>query len=387
MSTVSSNTTTKVIIRSLIALYANQAQVFTSPTYTSKRCFEESLNMTLTSQQVLFYECPKKSLLSLTRKSNEGQIVGKISLIHTKVQDNLDESSKDRGKTLLLIETLDFRQRTFVILFSDKTERNEWKNLIKNYIITAKKKKVLGIDLKELRQASGEEIPPLLLVCIDTIKEHPNDIIETLPPYQVQELINSINNNNEIKNMTASVAWTILKLFLMSLPTPLLHPISSFLSINPINIELVEKSIRMLPIEQRLLLDKILEMFVYLNNVDPVKYAPHSIAHSFALYLGWVKTEAIPSTIYDIVEFLITQYHHIFNLELGQQKRLSKSFTNSEQTNKFILINKTDPRKCTSFTDREDIAFRELGAPSNERDIPSKETDVPLTIIFENLSK
>ena len=341
---------TKITIKTITTEYTNISKQFNHPTFTLDQKIEETMLMELTDCEIIFKENIKKKIKTPKKGTSPKQPESiKIQLHHLKIEDNLSEASKERGKTFQLKETREFKQRTFLIIFGDKKERDHWKTQIKEQINCYKKQRIFGMDLSELHEIHGELLPKFVTQCIDIIKSNPGDVMSEIERNELDEMIQQINKTGETTISNSIQAWSLIKYFLLSLPSPLLSNVSKYLS-EDIQISTIQRQLNTIPSENLSLLEKMFELFNYLSTNYSQLYSRKLLAHTFALFIVYQKGETIPIEVFDLMELFISSFEEIFhgdndefneidtdidqNENIGQYHRLSNE-------NKFVVMSNT----------------------------------------------
>lgn len=294
---------TRVEIINIVSSYSNQVKSFTSPVLTVSRSIEEPKFLSLEANNVIISSPSKK----------EGEVVLlKFKLIDVRVDENLSETPKERGKTLQITEIEDYRKTIVVALFENKTEKDEWRIMLNEAIEKVKQKQMFGVDLKELHRRSGQEIPSFITSCVDVIKEYPDSIMEGVDASIMEHAIDTVNNKGIITDLTAPLSFELLKLFLRQLPTPLFNPLSDFINPSSFNVDTMQSLIRTLPSEYRHLIDVVFEVLNFLLRYNHIKYSPRVLSRTVSSCIGWSKKYTVSSSLFDAVEYVIINYNEIF---------------------------------------------------------------------------
>ncbi|KAL7717485.1 Rho-GAP domain-containing protein [Entamoeba marina] len=284
--------------------------IFSEPTFALPLQSFENCKLQLFPDMLAISDAHKKSIL---RHNSETKQILYFPFVFMKVEDNLGESAKDRGKTIQIVETTEFRQRVVVVVFDSKNERDIWKAELSNKSAETKQNRMFGADLKEIRNRTNEMIPPFIHQCVSFIRDNPNEMFTHAPIQDVNLAIRSINNQVDVEGLTCSLANDLIKAFLRALPTPLLSPLDTFLNQTNHTEEGLQKITRSMHPEQRCLLDLIIEMLSTISQKPESQFSSRALARMYAPYLGFVKGGSVSSTIFDVVEILIVSHPQIFN--------------------------------------------------------------------------
>ena len=129
-------------------------------------------------------------------------------------------------------------------------------------------------------------------------------------------------------------AWFLIRYYLISLPHPLLNPISNFLS-KPFSIELMKENFNSLSKELQVTSEKLFELFYFLYHKNSVLYSPEYLSYQFSLILCCQKGESVSFNVYTLIQNIIVNFNQIFESDDN-----SLLIGDLEDSNKIVLLNK-----------------------------------------------
>ncbi|ELP91070.1 hypothetical protein EIN_268060 [Entamoeba invadens IP1] len=299
---------TKVTLLSFEVTFNSTLQTTPTQLCVFEPRIDDSQLINLEKNKLIVLTIPKKSIL--TRFNSKPHEIATIQLLYTKVEDNLEEYSKVRGKTLCVVETIDTRKRKLVLCFDSKQDRERWKKVLNTYTSSAKNFSLFGVDLRDLHKLSGKIVPPFLMLCVVAIKRDSTTLFTDVASQTLSFTMSSIEHG-ETTELSPQVAFCVIKEFLRRLPLPVFHPLLEFLNPDNMKVDKMRRVVKTVTEEQRGVIDVVFELLNYLSKFDPQHFSPKTLAKAIGTSVAWDRTCAISSVVFEVVEFFIKSYQLI----------------------------------------------------------------------------
>ncbi|GAB1222083.1 hypothetical protein ENUP19_0092G0038 [Entamoeba nuttalli] len=301
---------TKVIIKSLVAEYTTTQFDYSNPVYIDRPQLAEYYVMILTENELTLTDCPKKAFQRRSEFDFKDIIVLKI--VNLKI---IPSKTIDDYKLLKIVETKPTCRRTFKIIFKNKEECRTWNQLLNEVINSNIKLQVFGVPLIDYHQRTNK-LYPIILDEICEIMRNTNECFsQTVSQNEILMTLNLINKGIKVQKWNYTLATEVLKLYLRSLPFPLLHPSKEYLGSVNVDGILSKNDLSLLihtKTEENIAVQKLLfTTFHFIANNQVIK-TPRSIAEKMTPCLAWDSHDSLDKRMYDIVEFLISNATEIY---------------------------------------------------------------------------
>ena len=260
------------------------------------------------------------------------------------LNDSIIEITGER-ECKVTFETAIKREYT-TIIFPTETKQNEWFKLVSSKQEYCLHKKLFGKSIQQyMEQNSSDElamIPEPIEQCLMMLMqegiEEPFIFKKGGDNEKINGIISLMNLNKDFELPNALITSDIVKLYLRSLPEPLLtYDLIPELIVAATQgntdqlIQLIDK----LPLYNKALLNKLMKLCnMIVANKAKTRMESITLAKILAPNLCWSRNEGITGNIYILVEMLINEYSTIFGIidtNFEERENVRKKMNEEEQ--------------------------------------------------------
>ena len=176
-------------------------------------------------------------------------------------------------------------------------------------------KRVFGKSLVEYKMNHQHLYPQFLNDIFYVLKESKDNFITPTSQKEIMMTINLIDKGTFIKNWNYSLGMEVLKIYLRSLPVPLIHPMKEYLSAFSPNGVLREETLEMIvhsKSEEIYSLQAQLFKTLFVVMKEKPSKVVEGLAKSMTMSLVWDVYEPVDGKMYDIVRCLIQNANKIY---------------------------------------------------------------------------